>query len=102
MLAFALFSSPVMARAQGTNDLQPSPRIAAPVAGPAFDTERLARIDRWVEGLISTRKIPGAVVMILRDGKSMYPKAYGVRDLGTRVPLRNWRMVVRRVVGRDS
>ena len=88
LLAFILLASPVLARAQVTQELQASPRIAAPATGPAFDTERLARIDRWVEGLINSRKIPGAVVMILRDGKPVYHKAYGVRDLGTRVPLR--------------
>ena len=51
----------------------------------AFDVTRLARIDAWVNGLIADGKIPGAVVMLTHDGRTVYHKAFGVRDLGTRV-----------------
>lgn len=59
----------------------------APLKPPtgAFNAARLARIDAWVNGLIAEGKIPGAVVMITRDGQTVYHKAFGVRDLGTRV-----------------
>ena len=54
-------------------------------ASAAFDTSRLARIDSWVQRLITEGKIPGAVVMLTHDGRTVYHKAFGNRDLGTRV-----------------
>ena len=54
-------------------------------ASAAFDTSRLARIDSWVQRLIAEGKIPGAVVMLTHDGRTVYHKAFGNRDLGTRV-----------------
>ena len=91
LAAVVLLSLPFAARAQGTQDSRASigsPHIAPPATGPAFDAQRLARIDTWIEGLIAARRIPGAVVMIVRDGKPVYHKAYGVRDVGTRAPLK--------------
>lgn len=49
---------------------------------------RLARIDAWVQQQVNDRKIPGAVVMIVRDGRVAYYKAFGMRDLATRTPQR--------------
>ena len=54
----------------------------------AFVPDRLARIDAYVERVLAERKIPGAVVMIVRDGQVAYHKAYGVRDLVTKAPER--------------
>lgn len=54
----------------------------------AFAPERLARIDSFVTRLIRSGQIPGAVVMIVRDGRVAYHKAYGVRDLETKAPQR--------------
>jgi CubicO group peptidase (beta-lactamase class C family) len=59
--------------------------LANKTAAAAFLPDRLARIDSWVQQLVDDRKIPGAVVMLVRDGKVAYYKAFGVRDLGTRV-----------------
>ena len=52
---------------------------------PTFNTNRLARIDSWVQRLIAEGKIPGAVIMITHDGRTVYHKAFGYRDLGTHV-----------------
>ena len=54
----------------------------------AFDAPRLARVDAMVERLIADRRIPGAVVMLVRDGQVEYHKAFGYRDLGTKAPMR--------------
>ena len=54
----------------------------------AFDATRLARVDSLVNRLIADRRIPGAVVMLVHDGRVAYHKAYGVRDLKKREPLR--------------
>ena len=83
-LASALLH-PVALDAQGA---RAAARAAHNGSAPGFDPERLARIDRWVEGLIASRQIPGAVVMLVRDGQTAYHKAYGTRDLGTRAPMR--------------
>lgn len=61
------------------------------VAGKAeengFSTDRLARIDRMVKEHVDAGKIPGAVVLIARNGKIVYHKAFGFSNLETRSPL---------------
>ncbi|MES2176746.1 MAG: serine hydrolase domain-containing protein [Gemmatimonadota bacterium] len=64
-----------------------APTALSPAAA-AFDPVRLARLDAWVQRLITERQIPGAVVMLVRDGQVAYHKAYGTRDLGTGAPQR--------------
>ncbi len=65
----------------------------APPAGPstgaesAFRAPQLARIDSLVTRLIADRRLPGAVVMLVRDGRVEYHKAFGVRNMQTRAPL---------------
>ncbi len=54
----------------------------------AFDPARLSRIDAWLQRLIDAHQIPGAVVMIVRNGRVAYHKAFGVRDVTTGAPLR--------------
>lgn len=66
---------------------QDAPVVSA-AATAGFIPERLARIDTWVQQQVDNRKIPGAVVMIVHDGGVAYYKAFGVRDLETKVPQR--------------
>lgn len=73
---------PAVAPAQGR-----APAVS-PDAAAAFDPARLARIDAWIQRLVAERRIPGAVVMLVRDGRVAYHKAFGVRDLGSGAPLR--------------
>ena len=54
----------------------------------AFLAPRLIRIDAMVNRLVAEQRIPGAVVMLVRDGKVEYHKAYGYRNLGTKAPMR--------------
>ena len=63
-----------------------SPAGISSTAAAGFTPDRLARIDSWLQQLIAEKRIPGAVVMIVRDGGVAYYKAFGVRDMGTRVP----------------
>ena len=80
-LAVAALMCPSLAGAQGA--------VATEAAAPAgFIPARLARIDTWVQQQVEDRKIPGAVVMIVRDGRVAHYKAFGVRDLATRTPQR--------------
>jgi CubicO group peptidase (beta-lactamase class C family) len=46
-----------------------------------MSTTRLARIDRMIEESIAKGYIPGAVVLIARQGKIVYHKAFGVSDM---------------------
>ncbi len=46
-----------------------------------FSTERLSRIDQLINEHISKKWIPGAVVLIARNGKIVYHKAYGSSDV---------------------
>ncbi len=51
-----------------------------PVVPPAalgFDTKKLSTIDSIVENAIQQRAMPGAVVMVVKDGKIAYERAYG-------------------------
>jgi CubicO group peptidase (beta-lactamase class C family) len=45
-----------------------------------FSSERLTRIDQLCNDYISKNYIPGAVVLIMRNGKVVYHKAYGYSD----------------------
>jgi CubicO group peptidase (beta-lactamase class C family) len=46
-----------------------------------FSTDRLKRIDAMVNDLISKQGIPGAVVLIVRNGNVVYHQAYGYSDV---------------------
>lgn len=61
--------------------------LPAQQAAP-FDSARLARLDTWVQGLIAQQKIPGAVALLVKDGRVVYERAWGVRDVAARTPLR--------------
>ncbi|NOT74459.1 MAG: beta-lactamase family protein [Cyclobacteriaceae bacterium] len=55
-----------------------------PVGKPAengMSAERLNRIDPWINELVAKKQIPGAVVLILRNGKVILYKAYGYSDV---------------------
>lgn len=70
---------------QATVASRPS-TVRAAAAG--FDPARLSRIDTWLQKLVADRQIPGAVAMIVQDGRIAYHKAFGVRDLSSNVPMR--------------
>lgn len=72
----------------GAQELSPRAATAASSASAAFVPERLARVDGWVESLVAQRQIPGAVVMLVKDGAVVHHRAWGVRELGKPDPLR--------------
>jgi CubicO group peptidase (beta-lactamase class C family) len=62
---------------------------ALPAQAPAaIDPARTARIDRWVTDLMARQKIPGAVALVMKDGKVVYEKSWGVRDVASQAPLK--------------
>ncbi len=52
-----------------------------------FSEEGLRNIDRFLASEMAQKRLPGAVVGILRDGKLVYLKAHGVRDPATQSPM---------------
>ncbi len=52
-----------------------------------FDATRLERLDRVIQEHVDERKIPGGVMLILRDGKTAHLKTFGQRDLEAGKPM---------------
>jgi CubicO group peptidase (beta-lactamase class C family) len=52
-----------------------------------FTGAGLARIDAYLKNEIAGKKIPGAIMMIQRNGKTVYFSSFGVRDPGTQEPM---------------
>ena len=62
-----------------------------PAAKPAdvgFSAERLERITQWLRDDTAKGTIPGAVVMIVRNGKVAYFESIGMLDPQTKAPMR--------------
>jgi len=75
--ALLLVPAPAARAQEGT--LPPAPASAR---AAAFLPERLARVDAWIESLVRAKEIPGAVVMLVKDGQVQHHRAFGVRELG--------------------
>src|SRR3982750_1923872 len=52
-----------------------------------FTSAGLARIDAYIKNEIAGNKIPGAIMMIQRNGKTAYYRSFGVRDPDTKEPM---------------
>lgn len=48
---------------------------------------RLDRIDAFFQAEVASKRLPGAVVMIARDGRVVHHAAYGLRDPATGAPM---------------
>jgi CubicO group peptidase (beta-lactamase class C family) len=85
----ALFSLLVLAFAPAlrTTAAQPSLPLARP-EDVGLSSVRLQNIGAMVERLIAERWLPGAVVLIARQGKVAYFESFGVMDVETKMPLR--------------
>lgn len=54
-----------------------------------FSTPRLQRLTDTFEADVSSGRIPGAVVLIVRDGKVAYSRTFGYRDRAARAPMQS-------------
>jgi len=52
-------------------------------AGAKFSADKLERIGRFLKNEIASGKIPGAAFLISHNGKPVYSKMFGVRDVET-------------------
>lgn len=53
-----------------------------------FSADRLSRIDKLLEERVRNQSIPGAVALIVRNGKIAYYKAFGFSDVNKKTPLK--------------
>lgn len=53
-----------------------------------ISSSRLSRIDKLLEESVRQQQIPGAVALIMRNGKIVYHKAFGYSDVERKTPLR--------------
>lgn len=49
-------------------------------AAAGFSAERLARLDRFLQQAVDEHRIPGAVGLVMRDGRIVYERAVGWSD----------------------
>jgi len=52
-----------------------------------MSSDRLQRLDRVLQEYTSKNLVPGAIAYIVRDGKVVYNKAFGVDDVAAKTPL---------------
>jgi uncharacterized protein YbbC (DUF1343 family)/CubicO group peptidase (beta-lactamase class C family) len=90
LFAAPLFAAPLFAqRARRLAPASSSERLAsATPESVGMSSERLARIDEAVRAAIERREMPGAAVLVGRQGRIVYRKAFGDRALSpTREPM---------------
>ena len=54
-----------------------------------LSSSRLARIDGWMDALVATGKLPGALVMVSRRGRTAYLRGTGHADIARAAPVRH-------------
>ena len=62
--------------------------LPAPPAAHGVSPERLGRIDAFIKKHVDEGQLSGSVMMIIRDGRIVYHKAFGYSDIDTRTPMR--------------
>jgi len=60
---------------------------ATPVALALSPEARNARLDEALRGLVEGRSTPGIVVLILQNGRPVYSRSVGVREVGSTAPI---------------
>lgn len=60
----------------------------AAAAPPTVDPTEAQRIDKLLEEYTAANRVPGAIGLVMRDGKVIYRKAVGLDDVATKTPLK--------------
>src|SRR5262245_20132187 len=60
---------------------------AAPAAAEGMDPAKLAAIVDWLKADVDKGRVPGAVVLVARDGKILLHEAVGWADKDRKVPM---------------
>ena len=80
--ALCFFTASVLSQPVKTFTFSTKPEDAG------LSSDRLIRIDKMVEEYIANKWIPGAVVLIIRNGKIVVHKAYGFNDMENKTILK--------------
>ena len=80
LAACSLIGSPKQAGAQALVDAKPDQ--------VGLSSDGLAMIGDWMRAEVAAKKIPGAVVMVVRGGKPVYVDAVGQRDPSLAAPMK--------------
>ncbi len=74
-------AAPTLPAQQATRPFwRPSPPSAATSAAAGFSSERLARVDRFMQEYVDANKVAGAVGLVMRNGRVVYERAVGWSD----------------------
>src|SRR3954469_24688402 len=55
-------------------------KVSVRAAAPGLAADRTVRIDRLLNRYVEENRIPGAVALVLRDGRPVYERAVGWAD----------------------
>jgi CubicO group peptidase (beta-lactamase class C family) len=80
LLLFFLSALTLLAGAQTKSAKTSAPLAEASPESQGFSAERLARVDAMLQSAVADSDIPGAVMLIARNGKIVYWKAFGMAD----------------------
>ena len=80
-LATAFAGMPVQAQQAAPPPIRVDDTMA-PLSAPLPDAARLARFDAFVEKVQQQFDVPGVAVAIVKDGRVVMERGYGVRELG--------------------
>ena len=65
-----------------------TPRTAKPtVSKPGANPADWQRVDQLLQEYTAAKRVPGAIALVMRDGKVLYRKAFGIDDLTINTPL---------------
>ena len=86
VLLVAFASATILSNGQTAKSVKQVPQLISVPAtvqpeSVGMSSERLKRIDDNINSWIATGKVPGAVALIMRNGKVVYHKAFGYQDL---------------------
>lgn len=86
-IVLAFLSAPLIAQESGPA----STAIASCLATPALSQSDLSqfsdRVDAYVKNHMKTEKVPGMAVAVLKDGRVVHAKGYGLANLEHQVPV---------------
>jgi CubicO group peptidase (beta-lactamase class C family) len=85
LVAFAVAGAAVAGQSPAPPSTASSTRAAA---SGGLSSERVARIDAMLQSYVDRGLIPGAVALVLKDGRPVYQKAVGLADKEAGRPMR--------------
>jgi CubicO group peptidase (beta-lactamase class C family) len=86
--SFALRLSFLLVAACGSPATAPPTRAPAPASTPSPEPDLAARLDAAFDRVLAADQVVGAVVIVARDGKTVYERAAGWADREAKLPMR--------------